>query len=151
MEFCGKKQREVAGALGVSPQTFNTWCKGIAVPRMEKLTHLADYFGVEKGELLKANRTDRFTITMADASMEPRICEGDLVVVHKQEEVASGDLVVVLMNRDQMLCRRQKKYAEGMILYSSNPQYDPMFISDQELKQQSARILGKAVEVRGKL
>ena len=27
-------QIEVANAIGVSPQTFNTWCKGIAVPRI---------------------------------------------------------------------------------------------------------------------
>lgn len=40
-------QAEVAKAIGVSPQTFNTWCKGIAVPRMGKLEKIADYFDVK--------------------------------------------------------------------------------------------------------
>ena len=32
-----KTQKEVADAIGVSPQTFNTWCQGIALPRMGKV------------------------------------------------------------------------------------------------------------------
>ena len=40
-------QAEVAKAIGVSPQTFNTWCKGIAVPRMGKLEKIADYFDIK--------------------------------------------------------------------------------------------------------
>lgn len=47
-----KNQREVATAINVSPQTFNTWCQGIALPRMGKIQALADYFGVEKSDLI---------------------------------------------------------------------------------------------------
>ena len=47
-----KTQKEVAGAIGASPQTFNTWCQGIALPRMGKVQRLADYFGVPKSELI---------------------------------------------------------------------------------------------------
>lgn len=45
-------QAEVATAINVSPQTFNTWCKGIALPRMDKIQLLADYFCVDKGFLV---------------------------------------------------------------------------------------------------
>ena len=48
----GKSQREVAEAIGVSPQTFNTWMQGIAIPRMGKVQALADYFGVLKSALI---------------------------------------------------------------------------------------------------
>lgn len=48
-----KTQREVADAIHVSPQTFNTWCQGIAVPRMEKLQLLADYFQISKADLIE--------------------------------------------------------------------------------------------------
>ena len=47
-----KTQLEVANAIGVSPQTFNTWTQGIAIPRMGKLQHLADYFRIEKTALI---------------------------------------------------------------------------------------------------
>ncbi len=47
-----KSQREVAEAIQVSPQTFNTWCQAIALPRMGKVQKLADYFHVLKSALL---------------------------------------------------------------------------------------------------
>lgn len=50
-----KTQKEVADAIGVSPQTFNTWCQGIAFPRMGKVQLLADYFQIEKVDLLTPN------------------------------------------------------------------------------------------------
>ena len=46
-------QKEVAAAIGVSPQTFNTWCQGIAIPRMDKVQRLADYFGINKSDLIE--------------------------------------------------------------------------------------------------
>ena len=48
-----KTQKEAAAAIGVSPQTFNTWSKGIALPRMEKLEKLAEYFSIPKFALLE--------------------------------------------------------------------------------------------------
>lgn len=45
-------QKEVADKIGVSPQTFNTWCKGIAIPRMGKIQKLADYFKINKSDLI---------------------------------------------------------------------------------------------------
>lgn len=48
-----KTQRDVANAISVSFQTFNTWCQGIAIPRMGKLEALADYFGIKKSDLLE--------------------------------------------------------------------------------------------------
>ena len=47
-----KTQKEVADAISVSPQTFNTWCQGIALPRMGKVQRLADYFNVSKSDLI---------------------------------------------------------------------------------------------------
>ena len=46
-------QVEAAHAVGVSPQTFNTWMRGIAFPRSAKLQRLADYFDVLKSELIE--------------------------------------------------------------------------------------------------
>ena len=54
LEIRQKTQREVAAAISVSPQTFNTWCKGIALPRMGKVQKLADYFHISKSDLIDA-------------------------------------------------------------------------------------------------
>ena len=48
-----KTQKEVADAIGISPQTFNTWCQGIALPRMGKVQLLADYFHINKSDLIE--------------------------------------------------------------------------------------------------
>ncbi len=52
IDHSGKTQKEIADAIGVSPQTFNTWCQGIALPRMGKVQALADYFNINKSDLL---------------------------------------------------------------------------------------------------
>lgn len=52
LELSNKTQREVAEAIGVIPSTFNTWCQGIALPRMGKVQALADYFNIGKTDLI---------------------------------------------------------------------------------------------------
>lgn len=52
-------QKEVAEAIGVSPQTFNTWCQGIAMPRIDKVQKLADYFGINKSDLIEESTPKR--------------------------------------------------------------------------------------------
>lgn len=55
LELNNKTQKEVADAIGVIPSTFNTWCQGIALPRMGKVQALADYFGINKSDLIDKN------------------------------------------------------------------------------------------------
>ncbi len=57
----GLTQKEVAASIGVSPQTFNTWCKGIAIPRMSKIQKIADYFCIKKSDLIdEASSSDEY-------------------------------------------------------------------------------------------
>ena len=48
-------QREIAISINISPQTFNTWVNGIAIPRMSNIQLLADFFKVEKADLIEEN------------------------------------------------------------------------------------------------
>lgn len=63
----GKTQREVAETIKVLPSTFNTWCQGVALPRMGKVQLLADYFGVTKSALI-----DEATTTPSPADLTAR-------------------------------------------------------------------------------
>lgn len=56
LALSGKTQREVADSINVLPSTFNTWCQGVALPRMGKVQLLADYFGVTKSALIDEQR-----------------------------------------------------------------------------------------------
>lgn len=46
-------QKDVAHSIGVTTGTFNDWVKGRAVPRMDKIQKLADYFDIEVSDLLE--------------------------------------------------------------------------------------------------
>lgn len=61
-------QREVSEAIEVSPQTFNTWCQGIALPRMGKLQRLADYFRINKSDLIEDHSLTPAATSEASAS-----------------------------------------------------------------------------------
>lgn len=46
-------QKDVAHSIGVTTGTFNDWVKGRAVPRMDKIQKLANYFDIEVSDLLE--------------------------------------------------------------------------------------------------
>lgn len=48
----GKMQKEVAQDLGISATTFNNWCVGKILPRVGRIQMLADYFGINKSDLV---------------------------------------------------------------------------------------------------
>lgn len=70
IETSGKTQLEIANAIGVSPQTFNTWCRGIAIPRMGKVQALADYFHINKSDLIDDKQKSEETYYMNDEAKE---------------------------------------------------------------------------------
>lgn len=57
----GKTQRKVAEELGFNPTTFNTWCVGKIVPSLGKVQRIADYFGINKSDLLEHKDNDGIT------------------------------------------------------------------------------------------
>ena len=53
LKCVGKSQKEVADKLGISVSTFSSWCTGAKMPRMDKIELLANYFGVQKSDLIE--------------------------------------------------------------------------------------------------
>lgn len=84
------------------------------------------------------------------ASMEPRMREGDVVIVRLQDDCDSGDTVIALVNGDEATCKILQKTQDGISLLSTNPAYPPMFFSNREIEEKPVRILGKVVELRAK-
>lgn len=92
-----------------------------------------------------------FGLQIHGDSMEPRMYEGDVVIVRKQDDAESGDIVIAMVNGNDATCKRLTKYANGITLSSLNAKYEPMIYSNEEILQKPVRILGKVVELRGKL
>ena len=53
MEQNGKSRRDLSLALGISYYTVSDWVCGKKYPRMDKVELLADYFGVQKSDLIE--------------------------------------------------------------------------------------------------
>ena len=83
-------------------------------------------------------------------SMQPRIVEGDVVIVRQQSDADSGDVVIVQVNGDKATCKRLAKYSSGISLISFNPAYEPMNYTNEQIEQLPVTIIGKVVENRQK-
>ena len=82
--------------------------------------------------------------------MEPRMKDGDVVIVRQQEDAESGEVVIATINGDDATCKRLRKYAEGIMLLSTNPAYEPMTFTNHDIEELPVKILGKVVELRAK-
>ena len=91
-----------------------------------------------------ANAEDYFYLRATGDSMEPDVREGDLVLIHKQPEVESGELAVVVVNGEEGMLKRVILKPGAVILQSSNPAYPPRVFIGEET--QIVRIAGKAVQ-----
>ena len=91
-----------------------------------------------------------FALKIQGDSMEPKISNGDVVIVKQQPDCDNGDIAVVLVNGDEATVKRIKKSPEGIMLIPNNTSYEPMFYSNDDVKKLPVRIIGKVVELRAK-
>lgn len=91
-----------------------------------------------------------FGLRIHGDSMEPRMYEGDVVIVRQQDDAESGDIVIAMVNGDDATCKRLMKYSGGISLISLNSKYDPMMFTNKEIEEKPVKIIGKVVELRGK-
>lgn len=186
----GISQTEICQTLGFSMSTFSDWVHARTYPRIDKIELMANYFGIEKSDLVEertksqragisinvlgrvaagipinaiteiidteeisedlAKTGDFFALKIKGDSMEPRIVDGDVVIVKQQEDAENGDTVIALVNGDDAVCKRLRKYRDGLELISNNPAYAPMFFDKETIETKPVRIIGKVVELRGK-
>lgn len=91
-----------------------------------------------------------FGLQIHGDSMEPRIYDGDVVIVRQQDDAESGDIVIAMVNGDDAVCKRLAKYSEGISLISLNTKYEPLIFTNKDIQEKPVRIIGKVVELRGK-
>lgn len=58
IERSGRSQKEIAEVVGVAASTFNDWCKAKKYPRIDKIEILANYFGIQKSDLIEEKLTE---------------------------------------------------------------------------------------------
>lgn len=97
-----------------------------------------------------AAKGEFFGLQIHGHSMEPRMVEGDIVIVMKQDTAETGDIVIATVNGSDATCKRLRRYRDGIELIPINPSYDPMFFTNEEIESKPVKIIGKVVELRGK-
>lgn len=53
----GRSQKELAEMVGVAYSTFNDWVKGKKYPRIDKIEMLANFFRIQKSDLIEEKNT----------------------------------------------------------------------------------------------
>lgn len=114
---------------------------------MEAVENILDY---EEIDSALASTGEYFGLQIRGRSMEPRMVEGDVVIVRKQEDAESGDTIVVLVNGDDATVKKLKKMPDGIMLIPNNPAFEPLYYSAKEINELPVRIIGKVVELRAK-
>lgn len=195
MNLYQKSRNDICKDLGFAYTTFTSWETGVNYPRIDKIEMIADYFHIEKSDLIE-DKTDKpsspakgiripvlgrvaagipieaitdiedweeipqsmsktgeyFALKIAGKSMEPRMMDGDVVIVRRQSDVDSGDIAVVLVNGNDATVKQISKSDAGLTLIGWNPSvYTPRTYNKKECKELPVTILGKVVEIRGKL
>lgn len=114
------------------------------------LEAIEDIIDTEEISSELAKTGEFFGLQINGDSMEPKFSKGDVVIVRRQSDAESGDIVIALINGDDATCKRLRKYRDGIELISTNPTYKPMFFSNDEIENKPVKIIGKVVELRAK-
>ena len=76
---------------------------------------------------------DYYFIQVHGDSMAPEINDGDLVLVHRQTSVDSGDVGVFIVDGEEGFVKRVTYDEENIILHSANPFYPPMHFQGHDV------------------
>lgn len=156
-----------AKALKTSPAWLMGWDdnsvppptprKGIRIPVLgrviagiphEAITDILDYEEIDS-ELAKTG--EFFALQVKGSSMEPKLYEGDVVIVKKQPTIESGETAIILVNGDEATIKQVKSMDSGIMLIGHNTAvYEPHFYSREDIATLPVQIIGKVIELRRK-
>lgn len=138
MGLNSKTQTDLMNDLGLSSATVSSWCTGKRLPRMDKIQLLADYFGINKSDLVedKPDWAKVKNISVPAAYALPilgTICCGDGIYSEQNFSGSffvdnsiradfcldvKGDSMIEagIRNGDKAFIRRMEEYRDGLIL-----------------------------------
>ena len=138
------------------PESSTVKKRGISIPVLgyvragipiEAVEDVLDY---EEISAEMASQGEYFALSIKGNSMEPRITEGDVVIVRKQNIVENGELAVVLVNGNDATVKKFYMNDNGVTLISTNPSYEPFYYSKDDVDSLPVQVIGKVVELRAK-
>lgn len=89
MEVKGKTRNDISEALGISYFTVSDWVNGKKYPRMDKVEMLANYFGIQKSDLIEIKVENT-------PPEEPELSEGEKILLDLFRRVPEDQQQLVL-------------------------------------------------------
>jgi repressor LexA len=89
MEVKGKTRNDISEALGISYFTVSDWVNGKKYPRMDKVEMLANYFGIQKSDLIEIKVEN-------NSPEEPELSEGEKMLLDLFRQVPEDQQQLVL-------------------------------------------------------
>lgn len=94
------------------------------------------------------NIKEYYALKITGDSMLPLLSEGDLVIVHDQDDVESGQTAVILINGEEATVKKVVKTNEGIELHSMNPYYPVKKFTYEDMKSIPVKIIGRVKEAK---
>lgn len=140
-------------ALGLNKPNAN---KGVWIPVYGNIAAgipieaIEDIIDQEEIPTEMTNNGEYIALRVKGSSMEPRIKEGDVVIIKRQETIENGEIAAVLVNGNDVTLKQVKVEDNGIWLIPFNSAFPHKFYTKKECTDLPVRILGKMVELRAK-
>lgn len=107
-----KTQADLVADLRLNKSTISTWVNGTKMPRMNKIEQLANYFGVEKSDLIedKSDTDEQYYNDSSVSEYAQAIKDNpDLRILFDASKDMSKDDIDFVINTIEMLKKREGK------------------------------------------
>ena len=82
--------------------------------------------------------------------MSPRMNEGDIVIVRKQDTIESGQIGIVMVDGENATVKQVVVKNDGIELRGFNPKFEPLNYNMHDVMNLPVKIIGRVVECRQK-
>jgi repressor LexA len=107
--------------------------------------NIVDYITIKEN---MPNIKEYFALRITGDSMLPLLSEGDLVIVHSQDDVESGQTAVILINGEEATVKKIIKTNEGIELHAMNPYYPVKKFTFEDMKNIPVEIIGRVRQAK---
>ena len=186
MMINNKDRNDIARDVELPYTTVTSWYNAEFYPRIDKIQLLANYFCIQKSDLVEdksqkiSDNTKQafpllgmvkagydyfaseniigyvavnkkvpdvencYALQIVGDSMQPILYEDDIIIVHKQDDVESGQVAIVLIDNEEATVKQVIKHEDYIELKAFNPFYPKKKLT----KDDNFKIIGKVIEGR---
>ena len=104
MKLKDKSRKDISEALGISYFTVTDWVNGKKYPRMDKIELLANYFGIQKSDLIEDKKEK-------NPPEEPKLSEGEkmcLELYNRLSDETKKVFIAMMSSFDQIPTDKQR-------------------------------------------